>query len=93
MLKALYDFEGQSTEEISFKEGDILHFESKLSNDWWKGSINGQKGIFPACFVEVISNKRSSCSEEKSKVCLVTAVYQFDGEEEGDLSFKVKINL
>lgn len=89
-LKALYDFDGQSSEEISFKAGDILYLESKVTSDWWRGSKRGQTGIFPASFVEIFnSNERSLHSEEKVKVCLVTALYQFDGEEEGDLSFKV----
>ncbi|KAI8370102.1 hypothetical protein EDC96DRAFT_102283 [Choanephora cucurbitarum] len=53
--KALYDFIGQETGDLSFKTGDIITIleATDSQHDWWSGSLNGQKGAFPANYVEL----------------------------------------
>ncbi|KAI9230029.1 MAG: hypothetical protein DHS80DRAFT_21788 [Piptocephalis tieghemiana] len=50
---ALYDYAAQDSGDLSFSEGDriqVLH-RSMDTNDWWKGSVNGKTGVFPANYV------------------------------------------
>ncbi|RKP14399.1 hypothetical protein BJ684DRAFT_15273 [Piptocephalis cylindrospora] len=50
---ALYDYTAQDSGDLSFSEGDriqVLH-RSMDTNDWWKGTINGKTGVFPANYV------------------------------------------
>eukprot|EP00516_Mucochytrium_quahogii_P004005 CAMPEP_0203761020 /NCGR_PEP_ID=MMETSP0098-20131031/14192_1 /ASSEMBLY_ACC=CAM_ASM_000208 /TAXON_ID=96639 /ORGANISM=" , Strain NY0313808BC1" /LENGTH=949 /DNA_ID=CAMNT_0050654823 /DNA_START=76 /DNA_END=2925 /DNA_ORIENTATION=- len=51
--KALFDFEGQESDDLSFSEGDVIVVLNKVNDDWWEGRApNGQTGIFPKNFVE-----------------------------------------
>jgi len=51
-LVALYDYNAQGQDEISFKEGDTLFLIEKTETGWWEGEINGKKGLFPGNYVE-----------------------------------------
>lgn len=61
--KALYDFEGEDSSELSFKKGEIVEilqkFEQQEGNSgWWKGKhpTTGREGFFPRTFVEPVSS-------------------------------------
>lgn len=53
-VTALYDFEGQSEGDLSFKEGDKIKIveKSESTDDWWEGELRGVKGSFPANYVK-----------------------------------------
>jgi len=52
--KALYDFDPENDDELGFQTGTVIEIVEK-SGEWWKGTLNGKTGIFPANFVEVIA--------------------------------------
>lgn len=52
--KALYDFDAENPDELNLKTGDIITVTEELG-EWWKGTLNGVEGIFPANYVEVIT--------------------------------------
>lgn len=39
-------------DEISFDPGDIIENVEAIDEGWWLGEINGQRGLFPANYVE-----------------------------------------
>lgn len=53
---ALYTFKGEQGGDLSFKKGDVIAIikKSESTNDWWTGRMNGQEGIFPANYVELV---------------------------------------
>ena len=47
-VKAIADFEGQSEEDLSFSEGDIITVLREISKDWSEGKAkDGRRGRFP----------------------------------------------
>lgn len=53
--KALYDYEAQTEDELSFPEGAIIRILNKDNQDddgFWEGEFNGNVGVFPAVLVE-----------------------------------------
>jgi intersectin len=54
-VKALYDYEPTSPGDLGFKEGDIVTIHSTIDKDWWDGELNGQQGVVPANYVEIVS--------------------------------------
>ncbi|XP_075064552.1 hematopoietic lineage cell-specific protein-like isoform X2 [Mixophyes fleayi] len=51
---ALYDYEGGGNDEISFEPQDIITDIEMLDEGWWTGSCRGQRGLFPANYVELV---------------------------------------
>lgn len=53
---ALYTFKGEQGGDLAFKKGDVIDIvqKSDSTDDWWTGRINGNQGIFPANYVELI---------------------------------------
>lgn len=55
LAKALYDYCGQTSEELSFPEGAVIRILSRDTREddgFWKGEFNGAVGVFPAVLVE-----------------------------------------
>ncbi|ESN98995.1 hypothetical protein HELRODRAFT_67445, partial [Helobdella robusta] len=53
---AMYNYQGQADDDLSFEEGNVINLIEKTNSDWWKGELNGAVGIFPANYVAIISN-------------------------------------
>ncbi|XP_029029865.1 F-BAR and double SH3 domains protein 2-like isoform X3 [Betta splendens] len=57
--KALYDYAGQTDEELSFPEGAIIRILSRETHEddgFWEGEFNGVVGVFPAVLVEDLTS-------------------------------------
>ncbi|XP_026086917.1 src substrate cortactin-like isoform X2 [Carassius auratus] len=50
---AIYDYQGEASDEISFMPGDIITNVEMVDEGWWKGTCHGRTGLFPASFVEL----------------------------------------
>ncbi|XP_013412995.1 SLIT-ROBO Rho GTPase-activating protein 1 isoform X3 [Lingula anatina] len=55
---ALYDFEGRTGRELSFKKGDQLLLYSQVSSDWWDGYFNGKEGLIPDKYIKIAQTPR-----------------------------------
>ena len=51
IVKALFNFEAQEADELPFRKGDIITVLDKNDQNGWKGSCNGQEGMFPVPYV------------------------------------------
>ncbi|XP_030005890.1 src substrate protein p85-like isoform X6 [Sphaeramia orbicularis] len=52
--KAIYDYQGEADDEISFYPDDIITNVEMIDEGWWKGQCHGNVGLFPAAYVELI---------------------------------------
>jgi hypothetical protein len=56
-VRALHDFEGRDSSELSFRTGDIIRLLACGDDGWWRGSFEGREGIFP-------HNRTEKCEDE-----------------------------
>nr|XP_057929823.1 unconventional myosin-If [Doryrhamphus excisus] len=52
--RALYQYSGQDTDEISFEFNDVFDLVKEDPSGWWTGRIRGKEGLFPGNYVEKI---------------------------------------
>ncbi|KIJ70021.1 hypothetical protein HYDPIDRAFT_77892 [Hydnomerulius pinastri MD-312] len=84
VLKASYDYEPQSEDEIAIKENQIVFLLEKTDDDWWKVKIKGESqdedsplGLVPAAYVE-----------QAEHTSVVKALYDYDAAAPGELTIK-----
>eukprot|EP01114_Cavostelium_apophysatum_P001380 TRINITY_DN1118_c0_g1_i4.p1 TRINITY_DN1118_c0_g1~~TRINITY_DN1118_c0_g1_i4.p1 ORF type:complete len:974 (+),score=354.12 TRINITY_DN1118_c0_g1_i4:131-3052(+) len=91
-VRALYDYTGQSTGELSFTRGEEFMVLEKLQLGWWRGVLKSKIGHFPAAFVEPIQegNKKAADQDAASGVQVIAnavAMYDYTGSSDAELSF------
>nr|XP_033779767.1 unconventional myosin-Ie-like isoform X4 [Geotrypetes seraphini] len=52
--RALYAYDAQDTDELSFNANDIIEILREDTSGWWHGRIRGRSGLFPGNYVERI---------------------------------------
>ncbi|XP_056636177.1 uncharacterized protein LOC130444871 isoform X3 [Diorhabda sublineata] len=52
--RALYNFVGQSSRELTFRKGDVIYLRRQIDKNWYEGELNAMVGLFPANYVEII---------------------------------------
>ncbi|XP_048453793.1 F-BAR and double SH3 domains protein 2 isoform X7 [Rhincodon typus] len=65
-VKALYDYEGQTADELSFPEGAIIRIlnkENQEDDGFWEGELNGCIGVFPSVLVEELAGSENGDSQ------------------------------
>ncbi|KAJ7326893.1 hypothetical protein JRQ81_016652 [Phrynocephalus forsythii] len=94
---ARFEYIGDQKDELSFLEGDIILLKEYVNEEWAKGELRANSGIFPLNFVEIIEDLPESGSgtplKNKTEVeghdeewC--DALHDFTAETQEDLSFK-----
>ncbi|GAA5960977.1 hypothetical protein JCM8115_002643 [Rhodotorula mucilaginosa] len=58
--KAVWDYTKSQPDDLGFKAGDVITIEAEENPDWWRGSLNGQTGLFPSNHVERLPASSSS---------------------------------
>ncbi|NXT80517.1 FCSD1 protein, partial [Zapornia atra] len=68
LVRALYDYEGQSPEELSFPEGAIIrvlpHAPGEVDDGFWTGDFDGRVGVFPSLVVEELTGGQGGAGQE-----------------------------
>ena len=55
--RAMYDYESQDVDEVSFRDGDIVINAAFIDEGWMTGTVHrtGQSGMLPANYVEPVT--------------------------------------
>lgn len=49
---AIYDYNADKEDELSFTEGSVIYVLKKNDDGWWEGVMDGITGLFPGNYVE-----------------------------------------
>uniref|UniRef100_A0A0K0DF37 SH3 domain-containing protein n=1 Tax=Angiostrongylus cantonensis TaxID=6313 RepID=A0A0K0DF37_ANGCA len=52
VVKAIYDYDAQDTDELSFSAGDEIELMQRHESGWWQGKMGNRIGLFPANYVQ-----------------------------------------
>ncbi|CAJ0574360.1 unnamed protein product, partial [Mesorhabditis spiculigera] len=52
VVTALYAYDAQDTDELSFEVGAEIELLKKHESGWWQGKIGSQQGLFPSNYVQ-----------------------------------------
>ncbi|KAI4895296.1 hypothetical protein NFI96_011136 [Prochilodus magdalenae] len=50
--RALYAYDAQDTDELSFNAEDVIEILNEDASGWWFGRLRGREGMFPGNYVE-----------------------------------------
>lgn len=54
LVRANYSFYGENSEELTLAKGDVVAVIQEISEGWWVGELNGNRGMFPANYCEPV---------------------------------------
>ncbi|TMS17477.1 F-BAR and double SH3 domains protein 2 [Larimichthys crocea] len=69
--RALYSYQAQSAEELSFQEGALIHLircrHGEVDDGFWEGELNGHIGVFPSLVVEILHDEGEEEEEDEEE--------------------------
>lgn len=59
LARVIFPYVKEHEDELELQKGDIITVLCKELEDkgWWKGELNGNTGVFPDNFVELLSSE------------------------------------
>ena len=55
-MRALYDYQQQDDDDLSFQQGDIVRIIEQCDGGWAKGLLDGRFGYVPASYFEPVDS-------------------------------------
>ncbi|KZW02765.1 SH3-domain-containing protein [Exidia glandulosa HHB12029] len=83
MVEALWDWEDQEGNDLSFRSGDRIELIEETNDDWWTGRMGAHTGLFPANYVKKVpqqpthTNNRASAHYAPSQAYKASNLNQF----------------
>ncbi|XP_051518008.1 SLIT-ROBO Rho GTPase-activating protein 3-like isoform X2 [Myxocyprinus asiaticus] len=88
---ALFDYTGRSSAELSFKHRDRLILHSKASSEWWRGEVNGTKGLIPNKYISMSSVDGWQNQKGKDAVKFSCGKHQTEEQPRVEQSTRLKV--
>jgi hypothetical protein len=64
-VRATFDYDATEDAELNMREGDIIMVLAEDESGWWKGSLDGEVGLFPSNFTEHVDPSEVEEAEPK----------------------------
>ncbi|KAF6207965.1 hypothetical protein GE061_016414, partial [Apolygus lucorum] len=86
VARALYNFVGQTSRELSFRRGDIIYVRRQIDKNWYEGEHNAMIGLFPFNYVEIIPYDGIRTLPKKASEGQARAKFNFQAQTHLELS-------
>ncbi|XP_068145863.1 uncharacterized protein CAP isoform X4 [Drosophila tropicalis] len=86
VAKALYNFQGQTSKELSFRKGDTIYIRRQIDANWFEGEHNAMIGLLPASYVEIVSRDGARTPAKRPSEGQARAKYNFQAQSGIELS-------
>ena len=67
-VRALYDFEPDEPGELAFHRGDVIRVLDSVYEQWWRGELRHQVGIFPVNYVEALPDETPDMIQQEQEL-------------------------
>ncbi|KAM7366565.1 hypothetical protein PAMP_015998 [Pampus punctatissimus] len=85
---ALFDFPGQTAEDLSFHKGALIRVTEHIDTDWRRGRVEGKEGLYPAAFTQPCQAQPIPGQQPTVK-SVAKVLFDFTAESEDELTLKV----
>ncbi|XP_030557598.1 uncharacterized protein LOC115760414 isoform X4 [Drosophila novamexicana] len=86
VARALYNFQGQTSKELSFRKGDTIYIRRQIDPNWYEGEHNAMIGLLPASYVEIVSRDGARTPGKRPSEGQARAKYNFQAQSGVELS-------
>ncbi|XP_043070306.1 uncharacterized protein LOC6560388 isoform X3 [Drosophila grimshawi] len=86
VARALYNFQGQTSKELSFRKGDTIYIRRQIDPNWYEGEHNAMIGLLPASYVEIVSRDGARTPSKRPSEGQARAKYNFQAQSGVELS-------
>ncbi|XP_043274010.1 uncharacterized protein CAP isoform X2 [Venturia canescens] len=83
VARALYNFVGQSSRELTFRRGDLIFVRRQVDKNWYEGEHNAMIGLFPFNYVEILPYDGTRTTPKKP----------YEGQARAKFNFVAQTNL
>lgn len=85
---ALFDFPGQTPEDLSFHKGALIQVTEHIDAEWRRGRVEGREGLYPVAFTQPCKAQPITGQQPVAKG-MAKALFDFTAESEDELTLKV----
>ncbi|XP_075216819.1 uncharacterized protein LOC142322063 isoform X3 [Lycorma delicatula] len=86
VARALYNFVGQSSRELTFRRGDVIFVRRQIDKNWYEGEHNAMIGLFPINYVEIIPYDGIRTTPKRPSEGQARAKFNFQAQTQLELS-------
>ncbi|KPU75980.1 uncharacterized protein Dana_GF12790, isoform C [Drosophila ananassae] len=86
VARALFNFQGQSSKELSFRKGDTIYIRRQIDPNWYEGEHNAMIGLLPVSYVEIVSRDGARTPSKRPSEGQARAKYNFQAQSGIELS-------
>ncbi|GAA5833057.1 hypothetical protein JCM11251_006498 [Rhodosporidiobolus azoricus] len=93
-VRALFDFQGQTSEELQLRRGEEVRVLEEVSDQWWRGESldgRGRVGIFPVNYVEPLPDLPPPVPSHQSSLSSYSQPPPHQRQQEGEEDLEASI--
>ncbi|KAJ3585043.1 hypothetical protein NHX12_013766 [Muraenolepis orangiensis] len=85
---ALFNFPGQTAEDLSFQQGALIRVLQHIDADWRRGRVEDREGLYPVAFTQPCAAQPIPGQEPAGRG-VAKALFDFTAESEDELTLKI----